>query len=164
MKFVSILAPASVLLFSSFTWAASAVVDVNLSPAGSFKAKTAEVVGFAIQKAGEVTAQNIVVKLKGLKTGVDLRDKHTLKHLETEKFPEAVLLSAKGKDGKGTGKIRIRGIEKDISGTYKISGTELQADFKLKLPDFNINNIKYMGVGVDEEVVLHIAVPVKAGK
>lgn len=161
MKFATILLPTTALLFSSLTWAASAVVDVTLSPAGSFKGKTGDIKGFASKKGDEVSAQNIVVNLKSLKTGIDLRDKHTQKHLETEKFPEAVLLSAKGKDGKGVGKIRIRGVEKDISGTYKINGSELNAEFKLNLADFKITNVKYMGAGVEDEVVLHVVVPVK---
>lgn len=161
MKFATILLPATALLFSSLTWAASAVVDVSLSPAGSFKGKTIDIKGFASKKGDEVSAQNIVVNLKSLKTGIELRDKHTQKHLETDKFPEAVLLSAKGKDGKGVGKIRIRGIEKDISGTYKINGHELNAEFKLNLADFKITNVKYMGAGVEDEVVLHVVVPVK---
>lgn len=149
------------LLFSSWTWAGSAVVDVTLSPAGSFKAKTADIKGFVTKNGDEVSAKNIVVNLKSLKTGIELRDKHTLKYLEVGKYPEAVLISAKGKGGKGVGKIRIRGIEKDISGTYKINGNELQAEFKLNLAEFKITNINYMGAGVDDEVVLHVAVPIK---
>jgi polyisoprenoid-binding protein YceI len=161
MKIATLTPALSALLFSSLTWAASAAVDVTLSPAGSFKGKTSDVKGFVTKKGDEVAAQNIVVNLKSLKTGIELRDKHTQKHLETEKFPEAVLLSAKGKGGKGIGKIRIRGIEKDIAGTYKINGNELEAEFKLNLADFNITNVKYMGAGVENEVVLHVAVPVK---
>ncbi|RYZ68942.1 MAG: YceI family protein, partial [Proteobacteria bacterium] len=118
---------------------------------------------FATMKGDEVMAQNIVVNLKSLKTGVELRDKHTLKHLEVQKYPDAVLTMAKGKGGKGVGKIKIRGIEKPISGTYTVSGSELNAEFKLNLPDFKITGIKYMGVGVEDEVVLHVAVPVKKG-
>lgn len=161
MKFKTTLMPLGIMFFSSLTWAASAEVDVTLSPAGSFKAKTGDIKGFATVKGDEVSAQNIVVNLKGLKTGIELRDKHTLKHLETDKHPQAVLVMGKGKGGKGTGKIRIKGIEKEISGTYKVKGKDLQAEFKLNLPDFKITNIKYMGVGVEDEVVLHVSVPVK---
>lgn len=165
MKLTRLFVPVSALLFSSLigslALAASATVDVTLSPAGSFKAETKDVKGFATQKGNEVSAQNIVVPLKGLKTGIELRDKHTLKYLEVNKYPEAVLISAKGKGGKGIGKIRIRGIEKDISGTYKIVGKELQANFKLNLPDFKITDINYMGVGVEDEVVLNVKVPLK---
>jgi hypothetical protein len=154
----------STLLFSSSAWSAgSAVVDVSLSPAGAFKGKTSDVKGSAVLKNGEVTAQNIVVGLKSLKTSVEVRDKHTLKYLEADKYPEAVLVSAKGKDGKGVGKIRIRGIEKNVTGTYKIEGKELVAEFKLHLPDYKISGIKYLGVGVEDDVTLHVRVPVTAG-
>jgi polyisoprenoid-binding protein YceI len=95
---------------------------------------------------------------------VELRDKHTQKHLQTDKFPEAVLVSATGKGGKGTGTIKIKGIEKPISGTYKIEGQVLKAQFKLALTDFDIKDINYMGVGVEDEVKLDVSVPVKAGE
>ncbi len=160
--------PASLLLIASLFAAnlalgASASVDVNLTPAGSFKGKTADVNGFATMKGDEVIAQNIVVNLQSLKTGVELRDKHTLKHLEVTKYPQAVLLMGKGRGGKGVGKIRIRGIEKPIEGTYKVNGSELTAEFKLSLKDFNITGIKYMGIGVEDQVALQVSVPVKKG-
>lgn len=148
-------------LISSLSFAGSVTVDVNLNPAGSFKAKTSEIKGIAIVKGDEISASNISVPLKGLKTGVELRDKHTLKHLETTKYPEAVLISATGKGGKGTGKIKIKGIEKDIAGTYKINGDQVDAEFKLNLPDFKITGINYMGVGVEDEVTLHVSLPFK---
>ena len=147
--------------FSFSAGAQSAAVDVVLNPMGDFKAKTSDVKGFATVKGDEVSAENIVVNLKTLKTGVELRDKHTLKHLEVTKFPEAVLLNAKGKGGKGTGKIKIRGVEKDISGTYSVNGKVLNAQFKLNLPDFDLKDINYMGVGVEDEITLHVAVPIK---
>jgi polyisoprenoid-binding protein YceI len=153
----------SLLLASSLALAGapSAQVDIVLNPMGDFKAKTADVKGFATVKGDEVSAQNIVVNLKSLKTGVELRDKHTQKHLETDKFPEAVLVSAKGKGGTGVGKIKICGIEKDITGTYKISSDSLEADFPLMLSDFGIKDIKYMSVGVEDQVKLHVVIPIK---
>lgn len=142
--------------------AQSVVVDVVLNPMGDFKAKSSAVKGRAVVKGGEVLAENIVVDLKTLKTGVELRDRHTQKYLETDKFPEALLISAKGKGGKGTGKINIRGIEKDVSGVYKVEGGLLKAKFKLKLSDFGIEDISYMGVGVEDEVTLSVIVPIKS--
>jgi len=150
-----------IFLISLTLHAQQAVVDVVLKPAGSFKAKTSEVKGFATRKGNEVSAQNISVGLNSLKTGVDLRDKHTKKHLETEKYPEALLVSATGKDGKGTGVIKIKGIEKNIAGTYKISDNMLQAQFPLKLSEFGITGIKYMGIGVNDEVQVQVSVPLK---
>lgn len=163
MKRPCLLLAAATLLFTQIALASSATVDVNLTPAGSFKGKTSDVKGFATMKGDEIQAQNIIVNLRSLKTGVELRDKHTLKHLDVQKFPEAVLLVGKGKGGKGLGKIKIRGIEKQVAGTYTVSGNELNAEFKLNLPDFKITGIKYMGVGVEDEVVLHVSVPIKKG-
>lgn len=150
-----------VLCVSSMSFAQSVSVDVVLNPMGDFKAKTSSVKGFATVKGDEVSASDITVNLKSLKTGVELRDKHTQKHLQTDKFPEAVLISATGKGGKGTGKIKIKGIEKDIAGTYKVEGKTLKAEFPLTLSDFNIKDINYMGVGVEDEVKLMVTVPVK---
>lgn len=151
----------AILCVSSMAWAQSATVDVVLNPMGDFKGKTSDVKGFAIVKGDEVSASNIVVNLKNLKTGVELRDKHTQKNLQTDKHPEAILISAQGKGGKGTGKIKIKGIEKDIAGTYKVDGKNLIAKFKLNLPDFEIKDINYMGVGVEDEVTIEVRVPVQ---
>jgi polyisoprenoid-binding protein YceI len=150
-----------VFAFSLSSFAQEVVVDVTLNPMGDFKAKTAAVKGEATKKGDEFTASNIVVNLKTLKTGVEGRDKHTQKYLETEKFPEAVLLTASGKGGKGKGRIKIRGIEKDIEGTYKVEGKLLKAKFDLKIADFGIKDINYMGVGVEDTVTLNVSVPVK---
>ena len=81
------------------------------------------------------------------------------KYLQTDKFPEAILSSAIGKNGKGKGKIKIKGIEKEISGTYTVQDKKLNADFKLQLSNFDIKDISYMGVGVEDEVTLHVSVP-----
>ena len=142
-------------------WSQEATVDIKLKPAGSFKGKSTEVKGFVTQKGDEVEAKDIVVGLKNITTGISLRDTHTRKYLEVEKFPEAVLVSAKGKGGKGEGIIRIRGIEKPISGTYKIDGGKLMAEFPIKLSEFNISGIKYMGIGVDDNAKVNVTVPIK---
>ncbi|MEN0059946.1 MAG: YceI family protein, partial [Bdellovibrio sp.] len=57
--------------------------------------------------------------------------------------------------------IRIKGIEKEIEGTYSIEKDVLNAQFKLKLADFKITGIKYMGVGVKDEVTVSVTVPIK---
>lgn len=147
--------------FSATVYGQSVSVGVVLNPMGDFKAKTTDIKGMAVVNGDEVSAENIVVNLKNLKTGVELRDKHTLKHLQVDKYPEAVLAVAKGKGGKGQGRIKIRGIEKNISGTYKISGKKLLAEFKLNLSDFKIEDISYMGVGVEDEVTLQVVIPIK---
>lgn len=148
-------------LFSVTAFAQQATVDVSLRPAGSFKATTSDIKGFAVQKGDKVEASNIAVALKNLKTGISLRDEHTRKHLEVSKHPEAVLVSATGQGGRGEGIVRIKGIEKKVSGTYKIEGNNLNASFPVKFSDFNITGIKYMGVGVDDNGMINVSVPLK---
>lgn len=155
---------ASILITIGFSFTAiaqSVTVDVVLNPMGDFKAKTSEVNGEATIKGDEVSAKNITVNLKNLKSGVELRDKHTHKYLDTKAYPEAVLISATGKGGKGKGKIKIKGVEHDVDGTYKVEDKVLKADFKVTLSDFGIKDINYMGVGVEDQVTIHVAVPVK---
>lgn len=139
------------------------VVDLKISPVGSFQAKTKDVKGSVVLKSNEIIAEKVVVDLKGLTTGMDLRDDHMKKkYLEVEKFPEAVLIIGNGKNGVGNGKIKIRGIEKEVKGTYKLIGDkEVMANFDLKLSDFNITGIRYMNMGVKDIVKLTVNVPLK---
>jgi len=142
--------------------APGAVADVSLTPAGDFKAKMDDIKGEAIKKGDTFTADKIVINLKTLKTGLPLRDKHGKeKYLEVDKFPEAVFSNAVGKDGKGTGKLKLHGIEKDVAGTYKTDDKFLYAEFPIKLSDFGISGIKYMGVGVDDAVNVHVTIALK---
>ncbi len=149
------------LFFSTVVWAQQAVVDITLHPAGSFKLKSSEVKGFATQKGNVVEAKDVTVNLKNVQTGIGMRDTHTKKYLEVEKYPEAVLVSATGKDGKGEGIVRIHGVEKKVAGTYKIEGSNLVAEFPIKISDFNIGPIKYTVVSVDDNAKVNVVVPLK---
>jgi polyisoprenoid-binding protein YceI len=153
----------AILIVSPSLWAQPGVVaDVKLNPAGSFKATSNDVSGEAVASGGIFKASNIIVKLKNFKTGLALRDKHmTEKYLEVGKYPEAVLVSAEGKGGKGKATIRLHGVEREVAGSYQVSGNELVAEFPIKLSEFNITGIKYMGVGVNDDVNVHVTVPVK---
>lgn len=135
-------------------------IDVPLSPAGSFTALTTEINGSATMNGSEVSASNVIVKLANLDTGIELRNKHAKQHLAADKFPEVVLVSATGKDGVGEGLIRIKGIERKISGSYSIEGSELTAVFPIHLPDFDIKDIRYMGVGAKDEIKLTVTLPI----
>ena len=120
---------------------------ISLFPAGDFVASTSDITGSAqMVSANEVKAQNITINLNTLKTGLELRDEHAKnKYLEVQKYPEAVLVSATGKDGKGSGILRLHGKEAKVDGTYSLlSGNKfLKAEFKSKLSQFGINEINY---------------------
>ncbi|MCS6838035.1 MAG: YceI family protein [Bdellovibrionaceae bacterium] len=137
------------------------MVKLKLSPAGQFDAKTKTIEGKVTVKNNEVSAQNIKVPLNTLETGIKLRDEHMKdKYLDVKKYPYATLKVGKGVDGKGDGEIEIRGITKKIQGTYKIEKNILEAEFPLKLSDFEIKGIRYMGVGVKDEVRVIVKMPI----
>jgi polyisoprenoid-binding protein YceI len=155
---------ASVFIFMSYAMAASeATFDVHLIPAGDFTGRTNDVSGTATMIGNKVQANNIHVSLKNIKTGVEVRDKHTQKHLETDKYPDAILVHGEGENGQGKGLLKIKDTEKEVAGTYKVIGNELAAQFKIKLSDYKITGIKYMGVGVDDDVTLNVKVPITQG-
>jgi polyisoprenoid-binding protein YceI len=141
--------------------AQEAVVDISLHPAGSFQVKSSDVRGYATQDGETVSAKDIKVGLKNAETGIGLRDTHTRKHLEVDKYPDATLVSATGSGGKGTGVLRIRDVERPISGTYEVNGSTLTAHFNIKLSEFKFESLKYMGVGVDNTAVLTVKLPLK---
>lgn len=135
-------------------------VDFKLTP-GSFSAKTTKVKGFAKMSGDAVVAENIEVDIQSLKTGMELRDKHMKERLESEKFPSAKLIKAQGRDGKGRGTIEVKGIKKEVAGTYKIDGKKLIAQFKVSLEDFKIEKVRYMGIGVKDEATVNVTLPIK---
>jgi hypothetical protein len=152
--------------FSSVVAASPGIIaEVALNPAGDFKVEISDVKGEAIIDGDTVRAEKIVAELKGLKTGMTLRDKHAKeKYLEVEKFPAVELLSAVGKGGKGKARIKMKGIEQNVEGTYKLVGKELKAEFRIKLSDFKITGIKYLGIGVEDLVTVLVTVPTKKEK
>ena len=151
----------SVVLVSGSLFAQSLEIDVKLSPAGSFKATTKKIKGTVKVSGDKVSAENVFVDLHSLTTGIGLRDKHLKERLETEKYPVAKLVKAEGKGGKGTATLELKGQKKDVTGTYQVKGNNLLAEFKMKMSDLGINDVRYMGVGAKDEVVVSIVLPVK---
>ena len=164
-RFVSF---ASILLLPTLLWACfvSVDVDVTLSPAGQFSAKTNKVSGkaFKVNKNGKeyVQAKNIIIDVNSLSTGISLRDKHLKERLLSDKHPTAKLLKATGTGGKGIALLEIKGKKIKVSGKYTISGEKLKASFPLKLEDLDITDVRYMGVGVKDTVTVNVVVPVIA--
>lgn len=147
--------------FSTQAQTIGVTIDVKLSPAGSFKAETAKIKGTAKKTADGVFAENIEVDIQSLKTGVELRDNHLKDRLLVKKYPKAKLINAQGKNGKGTATVEIKGIKKQVKGTYKIIGKALQAEFKMSLAALDVKNVRYMGVGAKDEINITVTVPMK---
>lgn len=143
--------------------APEAKVKFKLSPTGSFAAETTSIIGTAKKNSdGSVSADKIEIPLDTLKTGISLRDKHMKeKHLDVKKHPKAIVTNAEGKDGKGTATLNVRGIEKPIEGTYEIKGSELILNFPIKITDYDIGKVKYMGLGVKEDANVEARIPIQ---
>lgn len=148
-------------LLGSLTYASGKIsVKVKLSPAGSFNMDFKDVKG-KIKKSGDsVSAKKISAKVKTLKTGMDLRDKHTKEKLKYKEHSYIKVTDIKGKKGIGVGTIHIRGIKKKIKFKYKDKGKIMVTKFPLSLKDFQFKSINYMGVGVTDKVIVTAEIPV----
>jgi len=135
------------------------LVMVNLSPAGSFEIKSKSIKGKVIRKGDTLMTTGISVKVKKLKTGLELRDDHL--HKKLGKGSKIEILSAKGKGGRGSAEIQIKGVKKSVPFKYADKGKEVDVMFSLNLPDFGITGINYAGVGVKNTVKVKASLPVK---
>jgi hypothetical protein len=152
------------LITSSLLFAApkkGIVISVELSPAGSFEI-TGRLKGSITKKGSSFSAEKLTFSVPKLKTGLELRDEHTIKYLSNSGKFKTITVVAKGKDGKGIGIAKVRGKKKKFKFTYEQSGRYIIAKFKLSLKEFGIDGISYMGIGVDDQVEIIATVPVKS--
>ncbi len=160
----------AILLFSlgAIAQQKNVKVFVTLFPAGDFVANTGDVKGSAqLVGPNEVKASNIVVNLNSLKTGIELRDDHAKnKYLDVKQHPEAVLVSAEGKNGTGSGVLKIRGKESKVQGTYVLTNGNkfMTAKFKTKLSSYGINEVSYKGIGAEDDINIEVTVPIEPAK
>jgi polyisoprenoid-binding protein YceI len=116
--------------------------------------------------ASEADAFVITVDLTVLKTGIDVRDRHTRDDLDTAHFPlaslrvprAAITLPAAGSRSRGTasGKLTLHGQSRDVTFTYEIEerggSWSVEAALPIRLADFDIKPRRYLGVGVKDDV------------
>lgn len=158
----------SLLNFANFAFAQENTVKAYfvLNPMGDFVGTMKVISGSVSLQDGKFKGKNIVVDLKSLTTGMELRDDHAKnKYLDVKKYPTAVLLEAIGANGVGKARIKVRDKESLVNGTYKVSssGKNLKAEFKIKLSSFGIEDVSFKGIGVDDEVRVEVVVPVVRG-
>ena len=141
-------------VFISFSICAHEVtLKVNLSPAGSFEAKSSKLKGDIKKNDKKLTADRLWLKIEDMKTGIDLRDEHFYKYLNSEKFPKIILSDVKAENGKGEGVLNVNEIKKLVNFVYKmISEKKIEAKFKVKASDFKLKEARYLEIGVDDEV------------
>lgn len=152
----------SFLLVSFLSYAESKVtLFVTLSPAGSFQAVSRKVKGDLYKQGDSFIADKISVSIESLKTGIDLRDEHTWKHLNSSKHPKATLTDLKAAGGKATAMLEVNGEKKPINITYTSSNNEVIAKFTVKASDFKLAKAEYLGVGVEDNINVETSIPYK---
>ncbi|APR84442.1 Putative secreted protein [Minicystis rosea] len=157
---------AAVLAVATFSLVAAAKLSKTGDSSAGFKA--AGPAGLNIEGktsdmtvADDGTTVTITVPLGNLKTGIELRDKHTKDYLEVDKYPNAKLEVPRASlkfDGEGDakGKLTIHGQTKDATFHYsaKKSGDayDIKGSTKVNMNDYGIKTPTYMGVGVKPDV------------
>ena len=166
------LRPAALLVSLLALTAAAAGVERTGDASASFNGRGPA--GFKLEgKASEVKLEDdgkvlkVIVPLAGLKTGIDLRDKHMReKYLQVDKYPDAVLevpwsavtLPEDGKSvtQKGRGKMTLHGQTKEVPFTYTVQRTgntyQVTGNTPLNIKEFGIEIPSYLGVTVKPDI------------
>jgi len=149
---------------------ASIVVTCPMTIGGSFETRTTALAGelaLVPEAAGSVRG-TLTVNLKTLKTGISLRDTHLRDHfLEVDRGPEFAVatlneIRINNLNGPGhfSGKLMVHGVAREVSGTATVRrdsrGFRVDASFPLRVSDFQISRPSYLGVGVTDDIQVHV--------
>jgi polyisoprenoid-binding protein YceI len=134
---------------------------VTLTPAGSFQAVSNKAKGNLFKQGDVFTADKISVSIESFKTGIDLRDEHTWKHMNSTKHPKAVLTDIQASGGKATANLELNGVKKPVNIQYKVAGQEVNAKFSVKASEFGMSKVEYLGVGVADMISVEANLPFK---
>lgn len=142
-------------LFISFAALAGdkIILNVELSPAGSFQAISENMKGELVKKEGVLLSEKISIEIESLKTGIDLRDEHLWKHMNSKKYQKAILTNLKGRDGVAQAHLEVAGKKRPVQIQYHEEGSSIIGKFKVLAHDFNLPEAEYLGIGVSDEVI-----------
>ncbi len=151
-------------LFSQFAVAAEDGLSLNvkLTPAGSFVAKSNKLKGDLVQEGANFKAEKLTVLISTFKTGMSLRDEHFCKHLKCEANPKATLSDFVAANGVGKGTLEVAGVKKPIEVKYEVKGNQLVAPLNFKASEFGLPPAKYLGVGVNDDVTGEVVITFKS--
>jgi polyisoprenoid-binding protein YceI len=164
------------------TFSLVAAAKLNKAGASSTAFKASGPAGLTIEGktadmtiADDGTTVTITVPLANLKTGIDLRDDHTRKALEADKYPTTTLTVARAalkfpatgatSAGDAPGKLTLHGQTKDVTVHYSatLAGDTLSVtgNARINVDDFGVKRPSYMGVTVKQDVDISTAFQAK---
>lgn len=149
-----------VLSLSTLVHAAELSASVTVNPVGDFTVEIRDFEAHVKVKENSYSADKFDIPWSSLSTGMALRDKHALKYVNADKYPNIEVIQALGKNGQGVAKIKFNNVEKIIKGKYTLENSTLIAEFSIILSEFNIKDISFKGAGVNDEVKVKMKVPI----
>lgn len=147
------------LLFQvSLTYANELSITGNINPAGVLSIESNQLFGHVVYNPTDSTYMSsyIFVPIKSLKSNIELRDEHIANYLSEKKIRNLVMTEMLAKEKIGRGKISVNGIEKKIDFTVKHSGANITSEFKLRLSDFKLKRPTFMGISLDDEILIKV--------
>ena len=142
-----------------------------LTVGGSFEAKTKNLSGDVTPASGEQGAARgaLKVELQTLATGISIRDRHMKdNYLEVAKGPEfatAIIDDIRVEKLQGktvfTGMLSLHGQKRKVTGAAQLQEKDgkirVQAQFPVKVSEFEIPAPTYLGVGVRDEIQVKVS-------
>jgi polyisoprenoid-binding protein YceI len=148
---------------------ADVTVVCPLTVGGSFQARTKSVSGeVAPAKQPGIVGGRLKIDLKTLETGISLRDRHMRSnYLEVQKGPQFAVatfdnIRVEKLDGKTSfsGTLMLHGQRKKVSGVAEVQQRggqiRVQAQFPIRVSEFQIPAPTYLGVGVRDEIQVKV--------
>lgn len=133
----------------------------TLSPAGSLEIQSDELLGQLVKDNEAIKAKVIFVKIDSLDSGIVLRNEHIHKYLGLEKFKKISLSNVLISDNKGVGTLDLNGVKNKIEFEVKKVGKNLTSTFKVDRNTHKLPKAEFMGVSVDDNVVITVTFPMK---
>jgi len=154
-------------LFAGFALDGEATAGFKATGTGGFKmeGKTK-----AVAVADDGTNVTVTVTLKDISTGITLRDNHTKKYLEVEKFPTTTLVVKKADlaNPAGAGPIKLEnakgsftchGVTKEV--TFNATGNctaegkcTVDGTINININDYGVKVPSYLGITVKPDVIV----------
>ena len=147
---------------------AEVTVTCPLTIGGSFEAKTTAMSGSVTPDSNGAVKGTFVVELMKLETGISLRDRHLRNnYLEVQKGADFAVakfenIKIQKLSGKTTfsGTLTLHGQQREIAGTAELQqdgkAYKVDANFPLKISAFQIPEPTYLGVGVSDDISIHV--------